>query len=138
MRPPFVSDERWTPPQSRVDSGGSRSRDRAAGSKSRTSRCPSRWKAKAIVDGTLRAPWRWERLLVESSVIGSEERWERRITGLERELRLRREELADEDENRAAGLDRDIRDLDSPARIRIAVDQGAGGATRPGDLGRVA
>jgi RecB family exonuclease len=72
---------------------------------------PVELEGKAIVDGTLRAPWRWERLLVESSVIGSRERWERRIEGLESELRLRREELADEDENRAAGLDRDIRDL---------------------------
>jgi ATP-dependent helicase/nuclease subunit B len=72
---------------------------------------PIELEGKAIVEGTLRAPWRWERLLVESSVIGSKERWERRIAGLERELRLRREELADEDENRAIGLDRDISDL---------------------------
>ena len=64
-----------------------------------------------IVDGTLRAPWRWERLLVESAVIGGEDRWERRSAGLERELRLRRDELRDEDENRAAAIDRDIRDL---------------------------
>ena len=64
-----------------------------------------------IVDGTVRAPWRWERLLVESAVIGGEDRWERRIAGLERELRLRLDELRDEDENRAAAIDRDIRDL---------------------------
>jgi RecB family exonuclease len=67
--------------------------------------------ARSVVDGALRAPWRWERLLVESAVIGSEDRWERRSAGLERELRLRRDELRDEDENRAAALDRDIRDL---------------------------
>ena len=66
---------------------------------------------KSIVDGTLRAPWRWERLLVESAVIGSEERWERRIEGLQRELRLRRDELRDEEENRAAAIDRDLSDL---------------------------
>ncbi|MEK6301547.1 MAG: PD-(D/E)XK nuclease family protein [Acidobacteriota bacterium] len=72
---------------------------------------PAEMEGKAEVDGTLRAPWRWERLLVESAVIGSEARWERRIAGLERELRLRRDELADEDENRAARLDQDIRDL---------------------------
>lgn len=66
---------------------------------------------KSIVDGTVRAPWRWERLLVESAVIGSEDRWERRIAGLESELRLRRKELGDEEEHRAALLDRDISDL---------------------------
>ncbi|HLG17765.1 MAG TPA: PD-(D/E)XK nuclease family protein [Blastocatellia bacterium] len=66
---------------------------------------------KSIIGGTVRAPWRWERLLVESAVIGSEERWERRIAGLDHELRLRRDELGDEDESRAALLDRDIRDL---------------------------
>ena len=72
---------------------------------------PVELEGKAIVDGTLRAPWRWERLLVDSAVIGGEDRWERRITGLERELRLRRDELRDEDENRAAAIDRDIQDL---------------------------
>ena len=72
---------------------------------------PVELEGKSIVDGTLRAPWRWERLLVESAVIGSEDRWERRIAGLERELQLRRDELSEEDENRAAALDRDIRDL---------------------------
>ena len=72
---------------------------------------PFELEAAPIVDGTLRAPWRWERLLVESSVIGGEDRWERRSAGLERELRVRRDELSEEDENRAAALDRDIRDL---------------------------
>jgi ATP-dependent helicase/nuclease subunit B len=64
-----------------------------------------------VVDGSLRAPWRWERLLVESAVIGGEERWERRSAGLERELQVRRDELRDEDENRALAIERDIRDL---------------------------
>jgi ATP-dependent helicase/nuclease subunit B len=68
-------------------------------------------KDKAVVNGTARAPWRWERLLVESAVIGSQERWERRIAGLERELRLRREELRDEEESRVAQLDQTINDL---------------------------
>jgi ATP-dependent helicase/nuclease subunit B len=72
---------------------------------------PVELEGKSIVDGTVRAPWRWERLLVESAVIGSEDRWERRIAGLERELRLRRKELSDEEENRAARLDQDILDL---------------------------
>lgn len=72
---------------------------------------PIELEGKSIIDGTVRAPWRWERLLVESAVIGSEDRWERRIAGLERELRLRRKELSDEEENRTARLDQDIRDL---------------------------
>ena len=72
---------------------------------------PVELEGKSVVGGTLRAPWRWERLLVESSVIGSEDRWQRRIAGLDRELRLRREELDEEDENRAVQLDRDISDL---------------------------
>jgi len=59
---------------------------------------PVELEGKTIVEGTVRAPWRWERLLVESAVIGSEDRWERRIAGLERELRLRRKELSDEEE----------------------------------------
>lgn len=50
-----------------------------------------------VIDGALRAPWRWDRLLVESAVIGSHQRWARRLTGLDRELRLRLEEVAAED-----------------------------------------
>ena len=64
------------------------------------------------IGGTLRAPSRWERLLVDSAVIGGRDRWKRRIEGLERELRLKRKELLDEgEETRAAGLDRQIRDI---------------------------
>ncbi len=73
---------------------------------------PAQPDGKSIVDGTLRAPWRWERLLVESSVIGSEERWDKRIKGLENELQGKQKELIDEGEDtRAAGLDRQIRDI---------------------------
>ena len=67
----------------------------------------------AEIAGTLRAPWRWERLLVESSVIGGKDRWKKRIEGLETEWRLKRQELIDEgEETRAAGLDRQIRDIE--------------------------
>ena len=104
------ADEPWTPPTHElIPAAVEAETEPQAGIENEP--LPIEMEGKSIVDGTLRAPWRWERLLVESSVIGSKERWERRITGLERELRLRREELADEDENRAAGLDRDIRDL---------------------------
>ncbi|HEY3137609.1 MAG TPA: PD-(D/E)XK nuclease family protein, partial [Blastocatellia bacterium] len=72
---------------------------------------PIELERRSVVDGTVRAPWRWERLLVESAVIGSEERWERRITGLERELRLRRKEVSDEEDTRVALLDLEINDL---------------------------
>ena len=101
-------DDHWTPPQhdlipATIDSESEGQLEDAP--------LPVELEGKSIVDGTLRAPWRWERLLVESSVIGSEDRWERRIAGLERELRLRRDGLAEEDEIRAAGLDQDIRDL---------------------------
>jgi ATP-dependent helicase/nuclease subunit B len=67
----------------------------------------------AEIAGTLRAPWRWERLLVESSVIGGKDRWKKRIEGLETEWRLKLDELIEEgEETRAAGLDRQIRDLE--------------------------
>ncbi|HSO75221.1 MAG TPA: PD-(D/E)XK nuclease family protein, partial [Blastocatellia bacterium] len=103
-------DENWTPPSHELipPTVATESEPQA---RIENEQLPFELEGKAIVDGTVRAPWRWERLLVESAVIGSKERWERRIEGLEREMRLRREGLADEDENRAAGLDRDIRDL---------------------------
>ena len=103
-------DAQWTPPQHDLLPTPL---EPEAEEESQTQDAPlaAELEGKSIVDGTVRAPWRWERLLVESSVIGSEDRWERRIAGLERELRLRREELRDEEENRVALLDRDIRDL---------------------------
>ncbi|HEY2385732.1 MAG TPA: PD-(D/E)XK nuclease family protein [Candidatus Binatia bacterium] len=64
-----------------------------------------------VVAGSVRAPWRWERLLVDAAVIGRKERWATRLDGLEKELRLRRAELAREDEARAARLDQEIADL---------------------------
>jgi ATP-dependent helicase/nuclease subunit B len=63
-------------------------------------------------DGSPRAPWRWERLLVEASVIGGKERWRKRLDGLEAELRLRRQALADDqEETRGAALERQLGDL---------------------------
>jgi ATP-dependent helicase/nuclease subunit B len=64
-----------------------------------------------VVDGQLRAPRRWEQLLVEAAVIGGRERWRRRIDGLANELRRRRDEISEEDESRAAALERAIEDL---------------------------
>lgn len=103
------TEDRWTPPQHDLIPAISEALEEEQVREDGP--LPVEPEAAAIVDGTLRAPWRWERLLVESSVIGGEDRWERRSAGLERELRLRRDELRDEDENRAAALDRDIRDL---------------------------
>jgi ATP-dependent helicase/nuclease subunit B len=66
----------------------------------------------AIVAGQLRAPWRWEQLLVDASVIGRRERWVRRLDGLGHQIERQRGELAEEDEGRAAQLDRTRRDLE--------------------------
>src|SRR5437868_3126166 len=67
--------------------------------------------AAVSVEGLVLAPWRWEELLVEASVIGGKDRWARRLAGLEREMTVRRQELTEEDEARAALLDRRLRDL---------------------------
>ncbi|MCW5890810.1 MAG: PD-(D/E)XK nuclease family protein [bacterium] len=68
--------------------------------------------AAGAVAGTLRAPPRWERLLVDAAVIGGGlDRWQRRLDGLEAELRAQRAELEDEDEARAARVDKQLADL---------------------------
>jgi ATP-dependent helicase/nuclease subunit B len=64
-----------------------------------------------VTEGQLRAPRRWEQLLVDAAVIGGRERWRRRVDGLANELRRRRNEIGDEEESRAAALDRAIDDL---------------------------
>jgi RecB family exonuclease len=69
--------------------------------------------------GQLRAPRRWERLLVEAAVIGGRDRWRRRIEGLANDLRLRRSELAEEDEMQAAAVGRALEDLASFAGYAI-------------------
>ena len=107
---PSDSDDHWVPPQHDLLPTPLEPETEVE-IESDESPLASELEGKSIVDGTVRAPWRWERLLVESAVIGSQDRWERRIAGLERELLLRRKELRDEEENRAALLDRDILDL---------------------------
>ncbi len=66
-----------------------------------------------MIAGQLRAPRRWERLLVEAAVIGGRERWRRRIDGLANDLRLKLAELEDEDEARAAIVERTLEDLNA-------------------------
>ncbi len=54
----------------------------------------------SVVAGTLRTPLHWEKLLVDAAVIGGKERWARRLSGLEVELRLKYEEIEEEDGRR--------------------------------------
>ena len=54
----------------------------------------------SVVAGTLRTPLHWEKLLVDAAVIGGKERWARRLSGLEAELRLKYEEIEEEDGKR--------------------------------------
>ena len=78
-----------------------------------------------VVEGALRAPWKWDRLLVESAVIGGIGRWQRRLDGLARELALRSEEAAREDEDpespRRRAIDRDRRNLQHLMRFALPV-----------------
>jgi hypothetical protein len=67
--------------------------------------------ATIAIAGTLHAPRRWEELIVEAAVIGGVDRWRRRLDGLANELDHRREEVASEDENRAAAIERDRTNL---------------------------
>ncbi len=62
-------------------------------------------------DDAVRAPWRWEKLIVDAAVIGSAARWHRRLKGLEHELARQRDLLVPEEEARAGGIDRRLRDL---------------------------
>ena len=79
--------------------------------------------ADAVVEGTLRAPWKWEKLLVDSAVIGGRERWSRRLAGLDAELRLRLEELREEepDSPRVAAIERDLANLEHLRRFALPV-----------------
>ena len=76
-----------------------------------------------VLEGSLRAPWRWERLLVDSAVIGGRERWGRRLAGLAEELRLKVDELRQEepDSPRAAAIERDLADLEHLERFVLPV-----------------
>ncbi len=64
-----------------------------------------------VIEGSLRVPARWERLLVDSAVIGGKDRWVRRLDGLARELTLRINETAPEDEATVAAITKQLRDL---------------------------
>jgi ATP-dependent helicase/nuclease subunit B len=79
--------------------------------------------ASPVLEGALRAPWKWEQLLVDSAVIGGRERWSRRLGGLAAEMRLRREELRQEepDSPRLPAVDRDLANLDHLARFALPV-----------------
>jgi RecB family exonuclease len=76
-----------------------------------------------VVEGTLRAPWRWEQLLVESAVIGGKDRWSRRLAGLEAEYRARIARLREDepDSPRAAGIERDLGNLQHLRRFALPV-----------------
>ncbi len=79
--------------------------------------------ASPVRDGTLRAPWKWETLLVDSAVIGGRERWSRRLAGLAAELRLKMEELRQEesDSPRVAAIERDLENLEHLGRFALPV-----------------
>ncbi|HSE20261.1 MAG TPA: PD-(D/E)XK nuclease family protein [Pyrinomonadaceae bacterium] len=66
-----------------------------------------------VIEGALRAPSQWEKLLVDSAVIGGKERWKRRLKGLEKELNLRLEEVAPEEEAQVASIKKQLQDLKS-------------------------
>src|SRR6185369_1220341 len=66
-----------------------------------------------VIEGTLRAPSQWEKLLVDSAVIGGKDRWERRLRGLEKELKLRLDEVAPEEEAQVASIKKQLLDLKS-------------------------
>lgn len=74
-----------------------------------------------VVDGTLRAPWKWEQLLVESAVIGGRERWARRLAGLEAQYRTRLAREREQDSPRAAGIERDLVNLEHLRRFALPV-----------------
>lgn len=73
----------------------------------------------------------WERLLVEASVVGGRERWASRLSGLERELRLKRKALREEEpraallESRLEGLSA-LRDFALPLLDRLGSLPGEG------------
>ncbi len=66
-----------------------------------------------VIEGSLRVPVRWERLLVDSAVIGGKDRWVRRLDGLAKELVLRIEETAAEEEAKVDSIRNQLRDLDA-------------------------
>jgi ATP-dependent helicase/nuclease subunit B len=79
--------------------------------------------ASPVLEGALRAPWKWEKLLVDSAVIGGRDRWSRRLGGLAVEMRLKVEELRQEEPEspRAAAVERDLANLEHLARFALPV-----------------
>jgi len=72
-----------------------------------------------VIEGALRAPSQWEKLLVESAVIGHKDRWERRLKGLEKELKLRLEEVSPEEEAHVESIKKQLRDLTSLSQYAL-------------------
>ena len=79
--------------------------------------------ARPVLEGALRAPWKWEKLLVDSAVIGGHERWSRRLGGLAAEMRLRIEELRQEEPEspRVIAVERELANLEHLARFALPV-----------------
>lgn len=75
------------------------------------------------LEGSLRAPWKWEEYLVEAAVIGGKDRWERRLMGLENELRVKLQALADDDPEspRYQAVARDLQNLGHLERFAFPV-----------------
>ncbi|MBI3683787.1 MAG: PD-(D/E)XK nuclease family protein [Acidobacteria bacterium] len=66
-------------------------------------------------------PAAWEKLIVDAAVVGGRERWQRRLRGLENELTLRLEKLAEEDEALRSHLERQIELLGNLERLALPV-----------------
>lgn len=73
--------------------------------------------------GALRAPWRWEEYLVEAAVIGGRDRWRRRLSGFERELARKHDEVEAEEPGspRARFLLRELSNLQHLERFALPV-----------------
>src|SRR5262249_15372691 len=107
--PTDKGDTLWYPPESEFLTESSSPADRAATTQFEDGDAAS---PDGHTAGSVRAPWRWERLLVDSAVIGGKDRWNRRLDGLQNELSKKYKELLDEEEEtRAALVDKQIRQL---------------------------
>ncbi len=73
--------------------------------------------------GALRAPSKWEEYLVEAAVIGGRDRWRRRLSGFERELVRKRDEVEAEEPGspRAQALARQLSNLRHLERFALPV-----------------
>ncbi len=76
----------------------------------------------------------WERLLVDASVVGGRERWSRRLSGLERELRLKLKAVREEDP-RAALLDGQLTGLVELREFALPLIDRLGSLPREGSWG---